>query len=248
MYFFLAFRKAEGEDADSDVFLLLQLAAAGGHSGTSGDDIVDDEEVVVPLLVQFVAVHFEGSFHVFLATESLGAGLALGETGALHEAIDDGDACHLADAEGNVATLVVAALALAPTGDGDGHEGVDAFKEAVARHLLGSNTPELFAEEGLVVVFHLVDDVTEVGACLVVAEGCRALRVDGAPEETRHRVVGCRRGKVGARHGEQATDTDALLGDCQPTAASSTQAGCKDVEKTGDKRDSWGEHGFFVWA
>lgn len=194
-----------GENTHAHRWCPLDFPTAGNHRRTRCDDVINHENVAV-------AEHFwlrqrEDAFHVFPALRSRLVRLALLEMSSLNDFVKHGNTRHAADAVGNGATLVVAALSHSAPREGNGNQRVDTFEKRMTTHLLRRHATDEMAYFLLIVVFQMVDD----GAmgCRGLVEKPRRSAFNGkmSPEEPCHRVVDGLFGVVGARQRQQAVQT-----------------------------------------
>lgn len=94
---------------------------------------------------------------------------------------DDGESRFFLYSPGYLLALVVASLLLPFPGNGNGDDGVDAFKEVDFQSLASDESAQIGADVGTMVVFQLVDGIAGLGVAAVVDECGASLDGDAPP-------------------------------------------------------------------
>lgn len=143
---------------------------------------------------------------------------------------DDGEPRLFLYSPGYFLALVVASFLLSFRGNGNGDDGVDAFKEVDFQSLASDEFAQIDTDVGTMVIFQLVDGVTGFGVAAVVDECGASLDGDAPPEHLCHLVfVG-----VAPGHGEgevlEAVNAKHLFRAQQSVVAYGTIAGQEQVD------------------
>ena len=194
----------------------------GDEGGACGADVVDEEDVLVLQAVFVAQLEHVGDVLLTLATGELR--LALAEVEAADGIGDEGNTGDVADAQGEMLALVVAALAKALAADGHGQQEVYAVEEPAELHLVSHQAPHVLADVRAVVVFHLVDQLSHLRMWLIVDERCGMADGGEVPEELHHGVVVRCKLEGGARQVQQAGRAERALCSRQSPAADHAQA------------------------
>ena len=168
--------------------------------------------------------------YVFLSFRSAFVGLAFCKHSSSDGIRDDGESRFFLYSPGYFLALVVASLLLSFPGNGNGDDGVDAFKEVDFQSLASDESAQIGADVGAMMVFQLVDGIAGLGVAAVVDECGAPLDGDAPPEHLCHLVfVG-----VAPGHGEgevlEAVNAKHLFRAQQSVVADGTIAGQEQVD------------------
>lgn len=136
--------------------------------------------------------------YVFLSFRSAFVGLAFCKHGSPDGIRDDGESRLFLYSPGYLLALVVASLLLSFPGNGNGDDGVDAFKEVDFQSLASDEPAQIGADVGTMVIFQLVDGIAGLGVAAVVDECGAPLDGDAPPKHLCHLVFV----RVAPGHGE----------------------------------------------
>lgn len=168
--------------------------------------------------------------YVFLSFRSAFVGLAFRKHGSPDSVCNDGKSRLFLYSPGYLLALVVASFLLSFLGNGNGDDGIDAFKEVDFQSLASDESAQIDADVWTMVIFQLVDGITGFGVAAVVDECGASLYGDAAPEHLCHLVfVG-----VAPGHGEgevlEAIYAKHLFRTQQSVVADGTIAGQEQVD------------------
>jgi hypothetical protein len=155
-------------------------------------------------------------FHVFVSLPTPQASLAAFEDGSSHHLIIYREARDFTDALGQFVALIIASLALALFGEGNGYDAIDTLKEIAHLQFTGHQTPHHLTNLRVVLVFHFVEDVGCLSMGFIVEERCCTFYGNLTPENLSHDVLIGIQLETCTRQMEVAFATDGFLRDREP--------------------------------
>lgn len=158
--------KANGCNADTNAVNGFELFGQGTYGGSRGNNIINDQHVLV---FQLVAFHkSEGMFHILCSAHTVFSRLTAIERRSLDGIIHDRESGSILDAQGNHLTLIESPLVFPCFSERYGEQCIYVVEKVGVLHSLSHESADIYAGVGLVVVFYLVNDVCRITVRLMI--------------------------------------------------------------------------------
>ena len=164
-----------------------QLTSAGTDGGSCGDDVVDQEDVLVGYALGISEVEYP--VYITQPVQCALLRLTFRKLRPLHHIIIYRQASDIAHPSGYHHTLIVAPLPLPETSDGHGNNGIDAFEEPFCSKLQGSQLAHGLTHLRTRAVFHVEDERADLTLGFIEEQRSSTLDRHDSPKETCQRIV-----------------------------------------------------------